>query len=73
MVVTPETAVVIVSMIAFSERLSRLAVASSRMISLGFLNKILAKAIRWRSPPESVAPRSPTRVAYLSGNLLING
>ena len=58
----------IVSIIAFSEILSRLAVASSKIIRDGFLSKTLAREIRCLSPPERVAPFSPTFVLYLSGS-----
>mmetsp|Transcript_17792 Transcript_17792/g.50708 ORF Transcript_17792/g.50708 Transcript_17792/m.50708 type:complete len:121 (-) Transcript_17792:2280-2642(-) len=41
-------------------------VASSRKSSRGFLRKHRAMARRWRWPPESSMPRSPTRVSYWS-------
>ena len=39
------------------------AVASSRMRIRGSISSARAIAIRWRWPPESVRPRSPTRVS----------
>ena len=48
------------------------AVASSKITIGAFLSIALAIAIRWRSPPESLAPASPAFVSYPSGNLAIN-
>jgi hypothetical protein len=41
---------------------SRLDVASSRITTAGFLRNTRAIAMRWRCPPESFTPRSPTGV-----------
>ena len=38
-------------------------VASSRISTRGSARKARAIAIRWRCPPDSVRPRSPTRVS----------
>mmetsp|Transcript_18381 Transcript_18381/g.37296 ORF Transcript_18381/g.37296 Transcript_18381/m.37296 type:complete len:131 (-) Transcript_18381:42-434(-) len=50
---------------SFSE--SSADVASSRRRILGSLSTARAMAMRWRCPPESITPRSPTRVWYWSG------
>ena len=42
-------------------------VASSRIRMGVRASKALASAIRWRSPPDSVTPRSPTTVSYPVG------
>src|SRR5712691_6913823 len=42
-------------------------VASSRINKVGLRNNARAKTSRWRSPPESRLPRSPTTVASPSG------
>ena len=38
-------------------------VASSKINIAGFFNNARAIATRWRCPPESLIPRSPTNVA----------
>ena len=48
---------------------SKALVASSSKRTLGFLISALAIAILYFWPPESLMPRSPTRVSYPSGNL----
>ena len=50
---------------------SKLDVASSNNIILGFFNTALAMAIRCFSPPDNFRPLSPTIVSYLSGRLFI--
>src|SRR5262245_11333526 len=45
--------------------LSRLEVASSRIRIFGSAISARAIAMRWRCPPESFTPRSPTIVSYL--------
>src|SRR6185295_8863959 len=47
-------------------------VASSRMRMGGFFSKARAMAMRWRSPPLNVPPRSPTRVSYPRACLMMN-
>ncbi len=42
---------------------SRALVASSKIRIGGFLSSARAIASRWRSPPDSVVPRSPTIVS----------
>ena len=57
--------------------LSREEVASSKIMMLGFLRRVLAMATRCRSPPDSFTPRSPTRVSYwgwgMEGEVLRGG
>lgn len=45
---------------------------SSRRSTFGFRRSMRAIAIRWRWPPDRRTPRSPTRVAYPSGNCMMN-
>ena len=45
-------------------------VASSRMRMRGSARMARAMETRWRWPPESLTPRSPTMVSYCSGKLL---
>lgn len=52
-----------VFIIAISERLSRLEVASSRTRIFGFRKRVLANAILCRSPPDKEAPFSQIFVA----------
>mmetsp|Transcript_118946 Transcript_118946/g.288829 ORF Transcript_118946/g.288829 Transcript_118946/m.288829 type:complete len:114 (+) Transcript_118946:170-511(+) len=47
-------------------------VASSRKSSRGLRRKQRAMARRWRWPPESSMPRSPTRVSYCSSVSMMN-
>ena len=47
-------------------------VASSRMRMRGSARMARAIATRWRWPPESLTPRSPTIVSYLSGSCSTN-
>ena len=60
------------SITSFSDSVSSAAVGSSRM-RIGAL-RMIARAIpiRWRWPPESVSPRSPTIVLYPSGIFAMN-
>jgi hypothetical protein len=46
-------------------------VASSNSSTEGL--RMIARAIarRWRCPPDSVSPRSPTRVSYFCGRLMM--
>ncbi len=46
-----------------SDSVSSEEVASSRIRMGGFFRMARAMAIRWRSPPESLVPRSPTGVS----------
>mmetsp|Transcript_100203 Transcript_100203/g.198745 ORF Transcript_100203/g.198745 Transcript_100203/m.198745 type:complete len:135 (+) Transcript_100203:698-1102(+) len=46
-------------------------VASSRKSNRGLRKKQRAIANRWRCPPESSMPRSPTRVSYCSSASMI--
>ena len=50
-------------MLLHSFRLSRLLVGSSRSISGASCRNARARPRRWRSPPESVSPSSPTGVS----------
>ena len=36
-----------------------------------FLRNALARDMRWRSPPDNFIPRSPTRVPYPSGRVVM--
>lgn len=56
----------------FSLRLSSAEVASSKINIGAFFRIARAIAIRWRSPPESTTPRSPTLVWYPFGKARIN-
>ena len=47
-------------------------VASSKIKILGSVKIARAIEMRWRSPPESDWPRSPTKESYPSGNRRIN-
>ena len=47
-------------------------VASSSISITGSLRMARAMAMRWRWPPESFTPRSPTTVSYASGKLFMN-
>ena len=47
-------------------------VASSRTSTLAPLAMACAMATRWRWPPESFMPRSPTTVSYPSGRRSTN-
>ena len=60
------------SMSSFSFYGSTLAVASSRMMTGASFMMVRAMDIRWRSPPESVAPPSPMTVSKPSGSAMIN-
>mmetsp|Transcript_8158 Transcript_8158/g.14787 ORF Transcript_8158/g.14787 Transcript_8158/m.14787 type:complete len:141 (-) Transcript_8158:376-798(-) len=51
-----------------SDSESRAEVASSSKRICGSLMMARAMAMRWRWPPDSCVPRSPTRVCILSGN-----
>ena len=51
------------SLIASSVRASTDDVASSRISTRGSASSARAIATRWRCPPESVSPRSPTTVS----------
>ena len=55
------------SWISASLSLSRLEVASSRIRMRGSARIARAMATRWRCPPDSLMPRSPTIVSYPSG------
>mmetsp|Transcript_74941 Transcript_74941/g.201053 ORF Transcript_74941/g.201053 Transcript_74941/m.201053 type:complete len:139 (-) Transcript_74941:416-832(-) len=50
---------------SFSESSADVASSSSRI--LGSLSTARAMAMRWRWPPESITPRSPTWALYASG------
>lgn len=50
---------------------SRLLVASSKIRILALLRMARAMATRWRWPPESLMPRSPTKVSYCFGNFMM--
>ncbi|KAH0456963.1 hypothetical protein IEQ34_014870 [Dendrobium chrysotoxum] len=50
-----------------SDSASSALVASSSSKTGAFFSNALAIAIRWRCPPESCTPRSPTHVLYPSG------
>jgi hypothetical protein len=52
--------------LSFSE--SRALVASSKISKEGSRNSALARASRWRSPPERRTPRSPRTVSRPSSN-----
>ena len=52
--------------------LSRLDVASSRIEDPGSARIARAIATRWRCPPESLTPRSPTTVSYCFSNSSMN-
>ena len=62
MVVRPSANRLSASRIAFSFTPSRLEVASSRIRTGASFSNALPMAMRWRSPPESLAPLSPTTV-----------
>src|SRR5215471_3828388 len=68
MAVRPRNAVRSESMISRSVSGSSAAVGSSNTSTGGFLNRARASVIRWRSPAESVTPRSPTKVSYCCGS-----
>ena len=55
------------SVISASVFASTALVGSSSTRMGAFLRKARAMDMRWRSPPESVTPRSPTCVRYPSG------
>ena len=60
-----------VAWICSSVRVSTDEVASSRISTVGSVTSARAIATRWRCPPESVRPRSPTTVSYPSGNAVM--
>ncbi|MNL64883.1 hypothetical protein D3C87_1891470 [compost metagenome] len=62
-VVRPSIRRSIACWISASDSESRLEVASSRIRIGASARKARASATRWRSPPESLMPRSPTSVA----------
>ena len=62
-VVRPRIASRSASLISPSVEASTLEVASSRTRIRGSASSARAMAIRWRWPPLSVSPRSPTRVS----------
>ena len=66
-VVRPSITVSIAARISCSFDGSTALVASSSTSTLGSLTSALAIAIRWRWPPDSENPRSPSTVAYPSG------
>mmetsp|Transcript_31926 Transcript_31926/g.87440 ORF Transcript_31926/g.87440 Transcript_31926/m.87440 type:complete len:98 (-) Transcript_31926:1835-2128(-) len=53
-----------------SELASRLAVASSRSRRAGSRSSERAIAMRWRCPPESVVPCSPTATSYPPASMI---
>src|ERR1039457_3590604 len=57
---------------AASDSESRLLVASSRMRIRGSARMARAMETRWRCPPESLTPRSPTMVSYFFSNFSAN-
>jgi len=61
----------VASIISDSVFISTALVGSSKIKIGAFFAKALANDIRWRSPPESIEPRSPTNVSYPSGNSVI--
>ena len=61
--VRPSAASSICAWMAFSVRESSAEVASSKIRMAGFFNSARAMATRCFSPPESLSPRSPTRVS----------
>lgn len=70
-VVRPFAALSSASCTTPSDTASSALVGSSRSRILGFLMMILAIATRCLSPPDSLIPRSPTRVSYPSGVAMI--
>ena len=54
-----------------SEAVSRDEVASSSISMGGFLRIARAMEMRWRWPPDSLAPRSPMIVSYPWGNSMM--
>lgn len=50
---------------------SRLLVASSSTKILALVRMARAMATLWRWPPESLIPRSPTKVSYFFGNFMM--
>jgi hypothetical protein len=67
-VVRPSTSRSIASRIVASVATSTEDVGSSRTSTGASLRKERAGEIRWRSPPESRMPRSPTIVSYPAGS-----
>ena len=63
MAVRPSISRSIACWISTSDSESRREVASSRIRIGASARKARAMATRWRSPPDSFTPRSPTRVA----------
>ena len=61
------------SRIIASVSASTAAKASSRMRIRGSRRRARARVARWRCPPESVRPRSPTRVSQPPGKLATSG
>ena len=55
-----------------SDSVSSADVASSRMRIGGSTSRARAMAMRWRCPPDSRAPRSPSTVSYPSGKRVMN-
>lgn len=51
------------------ESSAEVASSSARIGLLAMIDR--ARAILWRSPPESFTPRSPTKVSYPSGRAMI--
>ena len=62
-VVRPAVSARSVSWMAASVEVSTADVASSSTSTRGSVSTALASAIRWRCPPDSVSPRSPTSVS----------
>ena len=60
-----------VRLIAASVVWSSADVASSSSSSEGLRMTARAIAMRWRWPPDSVSPRSPTGVSYFCGRLMM--
>ena len=60
-----------VRLIAASVVWSSAEVASSSSSTEGLRMMARAMAMRWRWPPDSVSPRSPTMVSYLCGRLMM--
>ena len=72
MVVRPRASRFSASRMALSFTPSRLEVASSRIRMGASFSSARAMAMRWRSPPESFDPRSPTTVRYPWGSAVMN-
>ena len=72
-VVRPSLALRSVAWMASSVRLSSALVASSRINTRGSASRARAMPTRWRSPPESFKPRSPTGVDMPLGRASMKG